>query len=129
MAYMNQEIKGRISPAVKAILKKYDMKGTLAVRNHMVLVLNIKSGKLDVINNWINTINNPAYDKPDHLSINPYWYRDHFSGKVKEFFVELFEAMNDGNWDNSDIQTDYFDKGWYVDVNVGNYNKPYQFTA
>jgi hypothetical protein len=33
--------------------------------------------------------------------------------------------MNMGNHDNSDIMTDYFDVGWYVDVNIGLWNKPY----
>jgi len=34
-------------------------------------------------------------------------------------------VMNTGNWDKSDIQTDYFNVGWYVDVNIGKWNKPY----
>jgi hypothetical protein len=25
--------------------------------------------------------------------------------------------------------TDYFDVGWYIDINVGKWNKPYQFEA
>jgi hypothetical protein len=33
--------------------------------------------------------------------------------------------LNTGNHDNSDSQTDYFDVGWYVDVKVGKWNKPY----
>jgi hypothetical protein len=38
---------------------------------------------------------------------------------------EVFAEMNDGNWDKSDIQSDYFNVGWYVDVNIGRWNKPY----
>ena len=34
--------------------------------------------------------------------------------------------MNDGNHDNSEIQYDYFDVGWYIDVNIGRWNQPYQ---
>jgi hypothetical protein len=33
--------------------------------------------------------------------------------------------MNQGNWNRSDVQTDYFDVGWYCDINVGSWNKPY----
>jgi hypothetical protein len=29
------------------------------------------------------------------------------------------------NHDNSDIMTDYFDVGWYLNINVGGWNKPY----
>jgi hypothetical protein len=34
--------------------------------------------------------------------------------------------MNDGNFDKSDIQSDYFHVGWYVSVNIGKWNKPYE---
>ena len=57
--------------------------------------------------------------------MNPYWYQDHFVGKSKKFLAEVIPAMNAGNHNNSDIQTDYFDVGWYIDVNIGRWNKPY----
>ena len=53
MAYMNQERKAQIVAAVKPILKKYGIKATFAVRNHSTICLNIKSGKLDFIENYI----------------------------------------------------------------------------
>jgi len=34
--------------------------------------------------------------------------------------------MNDGNWNRSDSSVDYFDVGWYIDINIGNWAKPYQ---
>ena len=64
--------------------------------------------------------------KNKSLDVNPYWYKEHFSGKARNFLMELLPAMNNGNHDNSDIQTDYFDVGWYVDVNIGRWNQPYQ---
>jgi hypothetical protein len=33
--------------------------------------------------------------------------------------------MNAGNHNRSDAMTDYFDVGWYVDVNIGKWNQPY----
>ena len=140
MAYMSQERKQSLAPAIKAVLKKYGVKGTLAVRNHSTLVLNIKSGSIDFIENFIATDANVMHgrkmsqDQIDYirknrsLDVNPYWYKEHFSGKAKEFLSELLPAMNKGNHDNSDIQTDYFDVGWYVDVNIGKWNKPYVLT-
>lgn len=128
---MSQERKAKLAPAIKAILKKYNVKGTIAVRSHMSLVVNIKSGEIDFIKNF----NDTCLAKPtsvqrmnaarDHIDVNPYWYHEHFSGAAKRFLTELFTAMNDGNHDNSDIQSDYFDVGWYVDVNIGQWNKPY----
>lgn len=137
MAYMSQEKKAKIAPVVKAILKKYKVKGTLSVRNHSTLVLNIKSGSIDFIENFIQTDSNVMHgkkmsqDQIDYIrknqsvDVNPYWYHEHFSGTAKQFLREVLTAMNNGNHDNSDIQTDYFDVGWYVDVNIGRWNKPY----
>ena len=140
MAYMSQERKQSLTPSIKAVLKKYGVKASIAVRNHSTLVVNIKSGPIDFIENYIQTDasvlhgRKMAQDQIDYirknqsLDVNPYWYKEHFSGKAKSFLSELFPAMNTGNHDNSDIQTDYFDVGWYVDVNIGKWNKPYTVT-
>jgi hypothetical protein len=37
--------------------------------------------------------------------------------------------MNDGNHDTSNAQIDYFCVGWYVNVNAGQWDKPYQMVA
>ncbi len=112
MAYMNQEKKAKLAPKIKAILKKHGVKGSIAVRNHSTLVVNISSGSIDF--------------GGDRIQVNPYWYQDHYEGRPLELFKELIPAMNDGNHDRSDAMTDYFDVGWYIDVNVGKWNKPYQ---
>ena len=131
MAYMSQEKKSKIAPTVKKILAKYGVKGSLAVSNHMTLVLNVKSGSIDFLQNYNKTVGNQVGGfrlgsaATDHVDVNPYWYHEHFTGKAKDFLTEIFIAMNDGNHDNSDPQTDYFDVGWYVDVNIGKWNKPY----
>ena len=72
-----------------------------------------------------------SQDQIDHIrknqsvDVNPYWYHEHFSGKAKDFLKEVLAAMNKGNHNNSDAMTDYFDVGWYVDVNIGSWNRPY----
>lgn len=133
MAYMSQEKKAKIAPVVKAVLKKYKVKGSLSVRNHSTLVLNIKSGAIDFIENFISTDRNALSEEQvryiranKSLDVNPYWYQEHFDGKAKKFLTEIMSAMNDGNHDRSDAQIDYFDVGWYVDVNIGNWKKHYE---
>ena len=121
MAYMSQEKKAKIAPQVKAILKKYNVKASLAVRNHMTLVLNVKQGPIDFINDFGNSEDAAKFG----IQVNPYHYKSHFTGKSVKFLEEVITAMNDGNHDRSDIQSDYFDVGWYVDVNIGRWNKPY----
>ena len=60
MAYVSQELKAKLAPKIKAICKKYGVKASLAVRNHSVLCLNIKSGKIDFIGNFNETCH-PQY--------------------------------------------------------------------
>lgn len=127
MAYMNQEKKAKLAPAIKAICKRYGVKASIAVRHHSTLVLNIKSGKIDFFNDWQG--DKEQVRKYGHIDVNPYWYKDHFGGEAYHFLSEVIPAMNVGNHDRSDIQTDYFDVGWYIDVNVGQWNKPYELTA
>lgn len=125
MAYMSQEKKAKIAPVIKSVLKKYKVKGSLAVRNHSTLVLNLKSGSIDFISDYGNTPEARADAEKFGIQVNPYWYKDHFTGEAKDFLGEVLKAMNAGNHNNSDAMTDYFDVGWYVDVNVGQWNKPY----
>ena len=47
MAYVSQSLKKQLAPAIKAVLKKYKMKGSIAVDNHSTLVVNLKSGAID----------------------------------------------------------------------------------
>jgi hypothetical protein len=137
MAYVSQELKAKLAPSIRAVCKKYGIKASVAVRNHSTLVLNIKQGSIDFIENYIETDKAKSYcnymsetviagiRKDQSLDVNPYHYRDHFSGHARKFLIEVMSIMNDGNWDESDIQTDYFNVGWYVDVNIGRWNKPY----
>ena len=119
MAYMSQSKKALIAPKVKEILKKYKMKGSLAVRHHSTLVLNLKSGPLKLVGE-----NDRGYSQ-----VNVYRFRDHYQGKEQKFLAEVVKAMNDGNHDNSDAMVDYFDVGWYVNINAGQWDKPYVLAA
>lgn len=137
MAYMSQEKKAKIAPVVKSILKKFGVKGSLSVRHHSTLVLNLKSGPIDFVENYIETDSKLFHGgkmsedqieyirKNQSVDVNPYWFKEHFSGIALDFMKEVFVAMNEGNHDRSDIQSDYFDVGWYSDVNIGKWNAPY----
>lgn len=132
MAFVSQELKATLAPSIKAICKKYKVKATLAVRTHSTLCLNIKEGAIDFIGNYAKTTGKTADDwavKKGSIDVNTYWFQDHFDGKAKDFLKEVIAAMNNGNHDRSDIQTDYFDVGWYIDVNIGKWDKPYVCVA
>ena len=121
MAYVSKELKARLAPKIKAICKKYGVKASLAVRHHSTLVLNVKGGTLDFFEEFARGEDARKFG----IQVNPYHYEKHFTGNSLKFLTEVFTAMNDGNHDRSDIQTDYFDVGWYADVNIGKWDNPY----
>jgi hypothetical protein len=139
MAYMSQENKRALAPAIKSILRKYGVKASLAVRHNSTLVLNIKSGPIDFIGNFnevglLDTIDRNQDDrfqpvKDGYIQVNPYWYHEHFDGQAKACLAELIRAMNVGNHDNSRPEVDHFDVGWYVNINIGQWDKPYRKEA
>jgi hypothetical protein len=136
MAYVSPEMKSELAPVIKTILKKYGVKGSLAVNNHSTLVLNIKSGKIDFIKNHLEAteavrsghpeFNRTAETMRGYMQINTYHTDSQFSGKVKKFFAEVIAAMKGPKFfDHSDAMTDYFHVSHYIDINLGKWNKPY----
>jgi hypothetical protein len=125
MAYMNQATKAKIVSVVKPVLAKYGLKGTFSVRNNMTICLNIKSGSIDFIENY-KQHTGKTEQIVEYLNVNPYWFQDHFTGKAKQALTEIIKGMYSAGWyDRSDIQTDYFDTAYYIDVNIGSWDKPY----
>ena len=47
MAYISQQDKKDLAPAIKAVLKNYGMKGTISINHYSSLVVTIQSGVLD----------------------------------------------------------------------------------
>jgi hypothetical protein len=138
MAYMNQERKAKVAAKVKPILAKYGMKGSLSVRNHSTIVLKLTSGSIDFIGDLVeqrqfgyvtHKVDKDEMRKRYEISINPYWFQEHYSGESLAFLSEIIPAMKAADWyDKSDAQIDYFDTAYYFDVNVGSWTKPYTLT-
>ena len=120
MAYVSQTDKKELSIGIKKVLKKYNMKGTIAVRHHSTLVVNIQSGPIE--------FNHTHGD--GHTQVNPYWIHEHFEGVAKQFLTELLVEMKGTKYYNNDnAMVDYFDRSHYTDINIGQWNKPYVQTA
>lgn len=133
MAYMNQERKAARAAAIKEICKRYEVKATLSIRNHSTLVLNIKSGAIDFIGNYnATTAARPGGFRngsavATYLDVNPYWYQEHHTDAALAFLSEVIPAMYGTDYyDESDAMTDYFHCSHYIDINIGQWNKPYE---
>jgi hypothetical protein len=130
MAYFTQDMKKAIAPAIKALSTKYGIKCSLAVRDHSVVVLNIKSGKINFFGSRKPT--NTYQELPadvTYAQVNHYHIDTNYSGSAAEFLNAAKDILNTGNHNRSDSQSDYFDVGHYVDINIGNWDTPYVLEA
>jgi len=106
------------------VLKKYGVKGTIAVRGYSSLVVNIKSGVLDLMGDC-------GLPNEDSFQVNPYYAEERAKDpKIGSFYGELLAAMKGTKWyNNSDAQIDYFDIAYYVDINVGKWDTGYVYNG
>ena len=114
MAYVSKEDKAKLTPAIKAVMEKYGMKGTIAVRHHSTLVVTVRSGNIDF--------------GGTNIDVNVYWIDDHYTGRARDFLNELHQAMMGPDWFcNDDAMTDYFHRSHYCDIHIGRWDRPYVF--
>ena len=119
MAYVSQDDKKKLAPAIKAVLKKYKVKASIAVRHHSTLVLNIKEGAV-------------PFKPSDHYQVNEYHYENHYADNptLVSFLSELISAMKGPEYyNNDDAMTDYFDRSHYTDINFGKWDQPYKVVS
>jgi hypothetical protein len=130
MAYISKDDKNIKAILLRQLGKKYGVKLSVSRDNHSTIVLTLYSGKIDFFNEylWQKTF---FVDSTQYIDVNPYYLCDQFNqnSKAFEFLNQALDIMNQGNWNKSDITTDYFDIGFYVTINIGKFKKPYQFTG
>lgn len=117
MAYVPKELKVKVNALLKDIIPK-SWKWSLAVQHHSKLVLTIAKAPVDLV-----AINN------NHRDLNTYWYKDNLKAQPAELLnllTSIVNAMNVDNFDDSDAMSDYFNVGYYITVQFGKWDKPFQ---
>ena len=121
MAYVSQAMKKELAPAIKAVLKKYDMKASISVYNYSSLVVTIKSGSIDFSDSFTHG--------EGYIQVNEYWLDSHYAGTQLAFLTELLAAMKGPKYFNDDdAMTDYFSRSHYTDMHIGKWDTPYVCT-
>ena len=130
MAYMSQEKKALIAAALKPIMPK-GWKWSLSVHHHSTLVLTIQSAPVDLIAevNRVGKQTHRGWMASGYVSLNTHAPEYAFDGELLETFRKVLAALNDGNHDRSDSQSDYFDVGWYTEIKLGRWDKHFVCTA
>ena len=137
MAYITQEMKRELAPGINNVLKKYGCKGSISTPNRTMLCVTISQGPIDFIgkankqgkehSEWTGRTFHPIEGSYQE---NPYRYAENYDGpldQADEFLNELRDAMRGTlYYNNDDIMTDYFDSAYFMSINIGKWNKPYQ---
>lgn len=128
MAYMSQEYKKELAPRIKAVLKKYGLKGTISVRNHSGIAVKIQSGKVDFRNDFIpldfiphDEYTDSLFARASGVHVNPYSVDGHWGGESRNCLNELVEAMKGPHY-----FADYFNRSHYVYLTLGGNKGAYQ---
>jgi len=126
MAYITQEDKKELAVGIKKVLKKYNVKGTIGIHHHSTIVVRLKSGDLDILGNYWDNYTNKVETGRISISVNPHFVDSSYSSEVANFLNELIVEMKGERYFNdTDIMTDYFHCSHYLDIEVGNWEKPY----
>lgn len=136
MAYVTEEIITNARTGLKSLNKEYGVKSTLKGKGTSSLTLSISKGSIDFITDYcatiavkrinqdISTAINYAKLK-QYIAVNQYYLENEFSGLALEYMQKASNIMHAEHWDKSDIQSDYFNCAYYVNIYVGRWNKPY----
>jgi len=135
MAFFTQAMKAERAPAINKIAKEYGVKLSMKVEHSSTFIITLNSGSLDFIGDYNKTQAAKSYHDTrndgdaQYLQLHRYAnFSDKFSDqKVIEFLTKICDIAMQGNHDNSDVMTDYFDVGFYFYIHVGKWNKHYIF--
>lgn len=131
MAFISQQDKKTLAPAIKAVFKKYGLKGTIGIKNNMTLCANVSAGRLDLIGAaaQVGDFRSSGYYQGNAYGATNEKYKD-INIDIFNFYEDLKKAMRGALWfDKSDIMTDYFHTAYFMDINIGRWNKPYKLLA
>ena len=111
MAYISPE---RTREIKKQLSKEFPLfKFSVKNDNHTAIRVRIEAGPVKFVD--------MAHSQLNHYYPGNYEHSD--------ILKKMIAIINQWNYDKSDIMTDYFDVGYYVTLEQGSWNKPYQWIA
>ncbi len=142
MAWVQKETVTKVREALKVLNKEYGMKTSVSGTNSSSLKVRILSGKIDFVQNRLDMLEGDMRyseeEKANHrlyltkfnsgIQVNHYWLDTSFSGIALEYLEKVKAIMSVEHWAKSDIQSDYFNCAYYMDIDIGKWDKPYEVT-
>lgn len=115
MAYINKEKAKEIRNELKKEFPDFNF--SVRIDGHISLNVSIMESPLD-FSQAIKDYKMNGYVQLNHFHLESYEH--------SETLKKIKAVCNKGNYDNSDIQTDYFDVGWYFHFEIGKWDRPYK---
>ncbi len=142
MAWVQKDTVTKVREALKALNKEYGMKTSVSGTNSGSLKVRIISGKIDFVQNRLDMLEGDMRyseeEKANHrlyltkfnsgMQVNHYWLDTAFSGVALDYLEKVKAIMSVDHWDKSDIQSDYFNCAYYMNIDIGKWDKPYELT-
>lgn len=128
MAYIKKEEISAIRNELKKRFGHTGLKFGVKNRHHSSVHVTIKAGPIDFSDIY--------RDGDEYAQVNIYHLQNY--GQHTPFFEELEKiiktapALAEGGrewFDKSDMMTDYFHTAFYIDLDVGSYDKPYVYNG
>ena len=138
MAYISTEEVKAVRVALKDSFKN-KIKFSVRREHYSSLNVSIVSGEINFFDGSLDSEdrhnpNAPINKFDGYEQINEYYPENY--GKHSELFKKIVEIMKTAPanvkggrawYDNSDAMTDYFDTAYYTHLNIGKWDKPYEY--
>lgn len=135
MAYFSQEMKANVVYRLKTLYP--DWKFGVKVLHHSKVSVTVLKADFDFIQEMASVLeedNKNELISDGYTEINEYHYERHYedNSKVVEHLTNIFNCINlmgdkEENYDYSDMQSDYFNVGFYKSLKIGTYDKPFEY--
>lgn len=118
MAFITAEqVKEKRNLVKRAFPSALGWKFSIKTRNYSCIDVTILESPIELRNLESKNIS-------DGMGVRPNY--DNLSGFGKEVIQTLWDIINKGNYDKSDSMTDYFDVGFYANIYIGKWDKPFE---
>lgn len=142
MAWVQKDTVTKVREGLKILNREYGMKTSVSGTNSSSLKVRIMSGKIDFVQNRLDMLEGDMRyseeEKANHklyltkfnsgIQVNHYWLDTSFSGVALEYLEKVKAIMSVDHWDKSDIQSDYFNCAYYMNIDIGKWDKAYELT-
>ena len=137
MAYISKAQVQEKRKLINQLCKEYRIHATVSGSNSSEITVTIRSGVIDFLANHVETVkrdftnnkqhieNAEWHAKRGHFTINQHCVNHQFSGIALDFMEKLFVIVKLYHYKDDKIPV-YFNYAWYIDVKIGEWDKPYE---